>query len=102
MSRRRRTPSQLALSSRVITIASSVIAAHVRHVVNTADACVRVSPYLQHDDLRRVRLGELLQLRGDELARAAPGGMEVDDHQQLSGGGQLGVEVLLLNSKRRE
>lgn len=51
---------------------------------------------LEYDDFAGVRLGKLLQLGGDHLAGATPGGEEVDHDQLVSGLGNLVIEVFLV------
>lgn len=58
--------------------------------------------YLDDDEPVRVGVGELLQFRGDHFAGSTPGGMEIDQHEKVPGGFQLGIEVSLRMRREKD
>lgn len=75
---------------------------HAGDVVLGGEVLALVHVHLDDDDLLRELVLELVQLRGDHLARAAPGGEKVHHDQLLAGGLQSAVEVSLRNGIRRK
>lgn len=54
-----------------------------------------IASYLDDDEPVGVGIGKFLQFRGDHFARAAPSGVEIDQHEEIPGGFQFGIEVSL-------
>lgn len=56
---------------------------------------VIIASYLDDDELVGVGIGKFFQFRGDHLARSAPGGVEVNQYQKISGRFQFGIKISL-------